>query len=188
MDEGAILYSKFLNGEETALAKLVEMYGDKLMLFINSIVGNLSISEELMEDVFMELIVKKHHFKGNSSFKTYLFQIGRNKALNEIKRNKKIAYLVDTELEDTKRVEEEIIKTEEQKHLHEALAKLSKDYKTVLYLIYFEDMSYEEIEKVMKKNNKQVKNLAYRARLGLKEILQQEGFEYKTSEKGGKIV
>ena len=56
---------------------------------------------------------------------------------------------------------------------------LPKDYKTVLYLIYFEDMSYNEIEKIMKKNNKQIKNLAYRARLSLKEILRREGFNYE---------
>ena len=185
MDDGASLYAAFLNGDETSLAKLVELYGDNLMLFINSFVSNLSIAEEIMEDVFMELLIKKHHFKGKSSFKTYLFQIGRNKALNELKKNKRTTYIEDKEIEDSRSFEDEIIKTEEQKHIHKALLKLPKDYKTVLYLIYFEDMSYEEIEKVMKKNNKQVKNLAYRARQNLKDILQEEGFEYKSLEKGG---
>ena len=49
----------------------------------------------------------------------------------------------------------------------------------MLFLIYFEDMSYDEISKVMHKNNKQVKNLAYRARLALKENLRKEGFSYE---------
>ena len=180
MDQGASLYDRYLKGDESSLNDLVEMYGDKLMLFINSFVGNLSMAEEIMEDVFMELIVKKHHFKGESSFKTYLFQIGRNKALNEIKRNKRCTYIEEKEVEDEKKLEDEMIKTEEQKHIHEALLKLPKDYKTVLYLLYFEDMSYEEIEKVMRKNNKQIKNLAYRARQSLKEILEKEG--WKSSE------
>ena len=79
----------------------------------------------------------------------------------------------------SRRVEDNIIKTEEQKHIHNALTKLPKDYKTVLYLIYFEDMSYSEIEKIMRKNNKQIKNLAYRARLALKEILGKEGISYE---------
>ena len=179
MDDGASLYRRYLSGDEMALTKLVEMYGDKLTLFVNSFTNNLSIAEEIMEDVFMELIVKKHHFKGNSSFKTYLFKIGRNKALNEIKRNKKITCIEETELEDTKKIEEEVIKTEEQKHIHQALSSIPKEYKTVLYLIYFEDMSYEEIEKVMKKSNKQIKNLAYRARQSLKEVLEREGFQYE---------
>ncbi len=185
MDTGASLYTNYLKGDDSALEKLVALYGDNLMLFINSFVSNLSIAEEIMEDVFMELIVKKHHFKGKSTFKTYLFQIGRNKALNEMKRHKRYTYLEDKEIEDTKKIEEEIIKTEEQKHVHMALSQLPKDYKTVLYLIYFEDMSYEEIEKVMKKNNKQIKNLAYRARQSLKEVLEKEGFQYHQDEEGG---
>lgn len=179
MDSGASSYRRFLEGDETGLADIVKMYGDNLMLFINSFVNNLSLSEEIMEDVFMELVVKKHKFKEESSFKTYLFKIGRNKAFNVLKKNKRYTYIEDKEIEDEKRFEENIIKNEQQKHIHNALKQLPKDYKTVLYLIYFEDMSYNEIEKIMKKNNKQIKNLAYRARLSLKEILRKEGFNYE---------
>ena len=149
------------------------------MLFINSFVNNLSLAEELMEDVFMELVVKKHNFKEESSFKTYLFKIGRNKAFNVLKKNNRCTYIEDKEIEDEKRFEDSVIKNEEQKHVHNALKKLPKDYKTVLYLIYFEDMSYNEIENVMRKSNKQIKNLAYRARIALKDILGKEGFSYE---------
>lgn len=179
MDNGASSYRRFLQGDESGLTDIVNMYGDGLMLFINSFVNNLSLAEEIMEDVFMELVVKKHKFKEESSFKTYLFKIGRNKAFNVMKKNNRCTYIEDKEIEDDKKFEDTIIKNEEQKHIHNALKKLPKDYKTVLYLIYFEDMSYNEIEKVMKKNNKQIKNLAYRARIALKEILGKEGFVYE---------
>lgn len=179
MDNGASSYRRFLNGDESGLVEIVNMYGDNLMLFINSFVNNLSLAEEIMEDVFMELIVKKHKFKEESTFKTYLFKIGRNKAFNVLKKNSRCAYIEDKEIEDEKKFEDNVIKTEEQKRIHNALKMLPKDYKTVLYLIYFEDMSYNEIEKIMKKNNKQIKNLAYRARLALKEILGKEGFSYE---------
>lgn len=179
MENGASSYRRFLNGDEKGLAEIVNMYGDNLMLFINSFVNNLTLAEDIMEDVFMELVVKKHNFKEESSFKTYLFTIGKNKALNVLKKNKRCTYIEDKEIEDEKRFEDKIIKNEEQKHIHNALKKLPNDYKTVLYLIYFEDMSYNEIEKIMRKNNKQIKNLAYRARIALKEILGKEGFSYE---------
>lgn len=179
MDNGASSYRRFLDGDENGLVEIVNMYGDNLMLFINSFVNNLSLAEEIMEDVFMELVVKKHNFKEESKFKTYLFKIGKNKAFNILKKNKKCTHIEDREIEDEKRLEDNLIKNEEQKHIHSALKKLPKDYKTVLYLIYFEDMSYSEIEKIMKKNNKQIKNLAYRARLALKDILGKEGFSYE---------
>ena len=75
MDNGASSYRRFRDGDESGLENIVNMYGDSLMLFINSFVNNLSLAEELMEDVFMELVVKKHKFKEESSFKTYLFKI-----------------------------------------------------------------------------------------------------------------
>ncbi len=179
MDNGASSYRRFLEGDESGLVDIVNMYGDSLMLFINSFVSNLSTAEEIMEDVFMELIVKKHNFKEESSFKTYLFKIGRNKAFNFMKKNKRCTYIEDFEIEDDMKLEENVVKDEEHRHIHEALKLLPKDYKSVLYLIYFEDMSYDEIGKVMRKNNKQIKNLAYRARIALKEKLRKEGFSYE---------
>ena len=178
MDNGASSYRRFLNGDESGLYDLVNLYGNSLMLFINSFVNNLSLSEEIMEDVFMELVVKKHNFKEESTFKTYLFKIGKNKAFNILKKNNRCTYLENNEIEDDKKFEDSVIKNEEQKHIHNALKKLPKDYMTVLYLIYFEDMSYDEIGRIMKKSNKQIKNLAYRARISLKEILGKEGFSY----------
>ncbi len=175
MDNGASSYHRFLDGDESGLNEIVEMYGDNLMYFINSYVKNIALAEDIMEDTFMEIIVHKHYFRGESSFKTYLFKIGRNKALNALKKNKPLLSL-DTEIEDTLKLEEIIIKNDKNRQIKEAMEKIKDDYRTVIYLLYFEGMSYDEIGKVLKRSNKQVKNLAYRARNSLKEVLEKEGF------------
>ena len=117
MDNGASSYRRFLNGDESGLEDIVKMYGDSLMFFINGFVNNLSLAEEIMEDVFMELIVKKHNFKEESTFKTYLFKIGRNKAFNVLKKNKKCTYLENEELEEELRFEEREIKDDEYRNI-----------------------------------------------------------------------
>jgi RNA polymerase sigma-70 factor (ECF subfamily) len=53
------------------------------------------------------------------------------------------------------------------------MAKLPEDMQTALYLSYFEDMTYEEIARVMKKNKKQVDNLLYRGKERLRELLEE---------------
>lgn len=171
MDNGVSSYRRFVEGEEAALGEIVEEYGNNLILFINKYINNLSISEDIMEDTFVSLIVHKHYFRGESSLKTYLFKIGRNKAINYLKKNKRIAQMPD-ELEDETKLEDIVIKSETNKAIYSALGKLKKEYATVLYLIYFEKMSYEQCAKIMKKNKKQIKNLAYRAREKLREILE----------------
>lgn len=178
MDNGAECYRRFLKGDENGLNEIVEMYGDNLIFFINGYVKDISIAEDIMEDVFMELIVHKHHFREESSFKTYLFKIGRNKALNVVKKNKRTVP-IETDFEDVTKLEDQIIKSEQNKHIRQAIKKINEVYAQVIHLLYFESMSYEEIGKVMKKNNKQIKNLAYRARNSLKEVLEKEGFSYE---------
>lgn len=54
-----------------------------------------------------------------------------------------------------------------------AMEKLEPDYRQSLFLMYFEDMSYEQISKVMSKSIKQVTNLVYRGKKALRKILEE---------------
>ena len=55
---------------------------------------------------------------------------------------------------------------------------LHAEYREVLFLLYFEQMSHQEISRVMKKSIKQIYNLADRGRRSLKEKLEEMGFDY----------
>ena len=63
--------------------------------------------------------------------------------------------------------------------VHRALKKLNADYRQVLWLLYFEDLSNAEAAAVMKKNARQMKNLVYRAKSALRSELDKEGFIYE---------
>lgn len=179
MDNGASSYHRFLNGDESGFSEIVKEYSKSLLYFINGFVGNITISEDLMEDVFVELIVYKNRFKGNSSFKTFIFSIARNKAVDYIRKNKNVNQLDAGRTNDITELEDDIIKAEEKKILAKALGNVKSEYKTVLILLYFEEMSYDDIAKILKKNNKQIKNIAYSARKSLKVALEKEGFNYE---------
>ena len=58
------------------------------------------------------------------------------------------------------------------------MGKLNPDYRQVLYLVYFEEFTNTETAKIMKKSERQVRNLLYRSKVTLKEILLREGFKY----------
>ena len=59
------------------------------------------------------------------------------------------------------------------------MEKIPEDYRRVLMLLYYEDMSHEEVSKVMGKSRKQVYHLAERGRKELREILKKEGLGYE---------
>ncbi len=183
MDNGAISYRRYLEGDENGLVEIVELYGASLMLFIHRYVHNLDIAEDLMEDTFCELIFHKNRYRGKSSFKTYLFSIARNKAVDYIRKESRFHQIPLEQMEytasDLEELEKRVLQEQDKKDLYHALEQLQDEYRTVLYLLYFVEMSYEEISHVMKKNNRQIKNLAYRARQSLKRIMKEEGFSYE---------
>ena len=177
MDNGESSYRRFLNGDERAFSEIIEMHKDNLIFFINRYVRNVAVAEELAEDVFAELLIHKRRYNFKTSLKTYIFTIGRNKAVSYVRkcvRHPECAYEYIESESDRRSLEDEFIQRERERELHEALNKLNEDYRTVLHLIYFEEMSYAQAAKVMKKNTKQIENLVYRARISLKKELEKE--------------
>ncbi len=177
MDNGESSYRRFLDGDEAAFGEILDMYSENLIFFINRYVNNISIAQELSEDVFVDILIHKRRFNFKTSLKTYLFTIGHNKAVSYVRRcarKPEYAYEYIENEADRKNIEDEFIKKEQERELHEALGRLNKDYKTVLHLVYFEEMSNEDAARVMKKNKKQIENLLYRAKQALRKELEGE--------------
>lgn len=177
MDNGESSYRRFLDGDESAFREILDMYSENLIFFINRYVNNISVAQELSEDVFVEILLHKKRYNFKTSLKTYLFTIGRNKAVSYVRRcarKPEYAYEYIENEADRKNLEDEFIRKEQERELHEALERLNSDYKTVLHLVYFENMSADEAAAVMKKNKKQIENLLYRAKQALRKELESE--------------
>ena len=182
MDYGESSYRHFLSGDKEGLADVMRIYRDGLTLYLTSLVCNISIAEELMEETFVKLYVNKPKFKGKSSFKTWLYSIARFTAVDYIRKHSAV---LQTSLEEAEftvnddNLEGDIIKNEEKRVLHKAIRKLKPEYEQALYLTYFEDFSNRETANIMKKTEKQVRDLLYNARKNLKAELLKEGFVYE---------
>ena len=183
MDNGASSYRRFLDGDDKALAEIVRNYSDGLILYLNGIVNNISIAEELMEETFFKIITKKPKFNAKYLFKTWLYTIGRNVAIDYLRHNAKQSDASFDDLENYIQDEcdlEKLYIIEERKiAVHRALRKLNTEYRQILWLLYFEGLTNAEAAIVMKKNARQIKNLVYRAKSALKSELDKEGFIYE---------
>ena len=183
MDNGASSYRRFLNGDDNAISEIVGYYKDGLILYLNNYVNNIYVAEELTEDTFFRLITKKPRFFGKSRFKSWLYAIGRNVAVDYIRHNSKIANIPIEDMEnyllDEESLEKSYIKEERKIAVHKALSELSSDYRNVLWLVYFENFSNKEVSLILKKSDRQIKNLLYRAKLSLKSKLEKECFIYE---------
>ena len=178
MDNGASSYRRFLDGDESAFDEIMKELFDNLVFFIDRYVHDIHTAEDIAIDTFSDLVVNRHRYNFKVTLKTYLFMLGRSRALNYIKHRKVIDFVELSEADKMSEQEtlEEIVLVDERKRvMNTALSALSDDMRVVIHLIYFEGLSYDEAAKVMKKNCKQVDNLLYRAKKELRIILGKDG-------------
>lgn len=169
-------YSAFLDGDNAGFERLVLRYKDGLIYYLNRIIKNITIAEDLAQDAFVEVYVHKERFApGKASFKTYLYTIGHHKAVDFVRKSQK-EYLTDFGAEEEygslESPEMQFLEQEDRKELYDALDGLKEEYQRVLVLTELEGMKLKEAAKVMGKTIPQIKVLAYRARKALLLALQ----------------
>ena len=171
-------YAAFCAGDGAAFDIVMRELQQPLTFFIHGYVHSYESAEDLAEETFVELLVHKGRFRGQSSLKTYLFSVARHKAIDFIRREQRRS---DVPLDDiVERAdeglspEEQMIAQERSGVLIEAIKTLSAEYQEVLRLLYLERLQYDEIARIMKKSKKQIDNLAYRARNALRAALGRE--------------
>lgn len=183
MDIGASSYRRFLDGDDEAFVEIIKHYKDSLILYINSFTHDFDTAEDLMEDTFVKIITRKPSYRPSASFKTWLFAIARNTALDWRRKQSTYKTLaiddVACDLVAADNLEQQFLCNERQLQLYQALRRIHSDYAQVLYLIFFEGFQNSQVAVIMKKSNRQVENLLYRAKRALKSELEKEGFVYE---------
>ena len=175
IESDEIIYSRFLKDRDSeAMRTLLERHRESLTLFIYGYVRNMEDAEDIMLNAFAIAAAEESGFSGKSTFKTWLFGIGRKHV-----RKQKLQFWVSDALEETslEEAEDELIRGESRRELYDAMNKLPDEYKNALYLVYFEDMSHEEVAEVMHKTRKQVYNLVFRGKQTLKGLLEEAGIK-----------
>ena len=184
VDNGASSYRRFRdNGDENGLVEIIRDYKDGLILFLASIVGDMQTAEEAAEDTFVVLGIKKPKDKGRSSFKTWLYTIGRNVAIDHLRkkaRNKETDFETVRKTDKSEEsLEESYIKKERDIAIHRAMKRLKPEYRQVLWLLYFEELSAKECACIMKKSVHAIETMAYRAKKSMRLELELEGLCYE---------
>lgn len=177
MDNGAEYYRRFLDGDEVAFNNIMSEYRDILTYFIFRYVKNMDTAEDIAIDVFTYITIHRHKYNFKTSFKTYLFMLGRSRAIDYIRHEGVLNADSISENVISNEISPElaVISKEEKEKLALAVEELPENMKIAVYLVYFENLSYADTAKVLKKSVKQIDNLLYRARNLLREKLRNGG-------------
>ncbi len=181
MEQGPLeeAYLRFLSGETDAFDSIMTELHIPLIRFIQRYVKNVSVAEDLAEDVFVEILMHRDRFNFKVKLKTYLFTIGRNKAIDYIRKNKRfVPFALEEECfpgaPSQPSPEEELLAKEQKEKIVNMVRELKGDQGTALYLVLVEDLSHDEAARVMKKSRKQIENLVFQGKRKIRSSFEKE--------------
>lgn len=181
-DPDVRLMLAFRAGDESALGLLYRRWAARLLRYLERIVREPAIAEELLQDTFVRVLDARERYAPEARFSTWLFHIARNLALNELARARtRHPHLSTDESRDprapgppqlvlvasTPAPDDATDARRDHARFAAALAELPERQQTALWLAVVEGQSYEEIAGLLGSSVQSVKNLVHRARANL---------------------
>ena len=180
-----VLIKKFQDGDINAYNKIVYRYKDRLLNFIYRFLNDLDRSEDLVQDTLLKLYTHKDSYQEIAKFSTWLYTIAANLARTELRKLKRRKTFSVTELSYEDR--EFIISSSDadpsddhlshnfEKNVQKALLALPDDFKTIIILRDIQELSYDEISKIVELPLGTVKSRINRGRVKLQQLLKKKG-------------
>ena len=172
-------YRRYLKGDDSAIEALIIKYNNELVRFLEGMVGNYHDAEDLFQDIFARVALKKSVFRGRSQFKTWLYAIARHEAIDFMRKKKLLAQeLLLDENEWNLIHADECLEPEKAYALGELQDEILQTIKSfnskmyqVMYLKLFGGFEPEEIADIMGLTRDQVYVIIHEAREKLKREL-----------------
>jgi len=178
-----VLIKEFQNGNRNSYTQLVTRYRDKIISFLYRYMHDMDSAEDLAQETFFKVYLKKDSYKETYKFSTWLFTIASNLAKTELRKLKrrKTSSISDINEDGSSEnifVDEdntEKSSNNESKILQKALSELEHDYKIIIILREIQELSYDVISKILQLPLGTVKSRINRGKLKLREILMNYG-------------
>lgn len=174
----------YLKGDESAFSMLTRRHLTGVYSFIVRFVGNAEEADDITQETFLKAwkSLKKYN-QSSSKFKTWLFRIARNSAIDFLRKKKHVPFsqfeteggvnvLTETVADTEELPDVLLMKLEDAKEVHATLELLPYKPREILLLYYTNDLTFEEIGEILGEPANTVKSRHRRALLALRKILE----------------
>ena len=174
------IYNKVMlakEGNQKAMAFLLERYRKSLLAMILKMVRNLDDAEDLTIEVFEKAFRNLHRFDAKYSFSTWLFKIGTNHTIDFLRQKRLKTFSISNQVSDGKGEtfsidvasgdsdpQEILLRKQSHENLREIVSQLPAMYQTLVRMKYFDELSLEEIQKEIDIPLNTIKIRLFRAR------------------------
>ena len=175
-----LLINQIINGDTKSFSVLVNRYKDLVFSLTLRMLKNREEAEEISQDVFIKIFKSLHKFKGDSKLSTWVYKITYNSCLDKLKQYKKeyvkvpIDEFTENKVQVLDNALENMIIENRKQMIQNCINKLPGDDGFLLTLYYFEELSLDEISKIVGLTSNNVKVKLFRSRKKLASILRLE--------------
>ena len=145
------LVQRLKEGDEKSVSELMDLYGSQLMRYLVSILGKREWAEDVFQDTWVKVMEKIRGFHSDAPFAPWLFRIARNGAYDLLRHNRRWLSVENTKDDAKDRpIEPHVMgnwaeNLADQQIVQKLLVALEPAYREVLWLRFFQEMSYGEI-------------------------------------------
>ena len=158
---------------------LLDRYQKPIYNVALRMVNNIDDAADLTQTVFIRAYEKLNSYNDRYEFYSWLYRIAVNTSLNFVEKNKRQDLLGDRDVLQGSDVEDELESRERVEKLEEAILELRPEYRIVIVLRHFHDLSYDEMGTILDIPEKTVKSRLFSARQLLKGLLLKSGLMLK---------
>lgn len=175
-----ILINQIVEGDTNSFTILVDRYKDLVFTLALRMLKNREEAEEVAQDTFIKTYKSLDTFKGDSKFSTWIYRVAYNSCLDRIKKNKK--HLNDVEINEFTAHQVIVIDNtldtleivEQKEAIQRCINFLPSEESFLLTLYYFDDLSLDEISKIVGMTSNAIKVKLFRSRKKLATILKSQ--------------
>lgn len=180
------LIDRYLAGSDEAFNRLVLRHQRRAINLAYRFLGNYEDACDVAQEAFVRVHQHLGRFKGDCSFKTWLYKIVLNLARNKYRWKKRRGDFGKVSIDNpggdnpnhpmeisdaTLSVGREVRRKEIQRRIEESLNRLPKRYREILVLRHMEDLSYSDISKMLGCAEGTIKSRLHRARIEMRKLL-----------------
>lgn len=147
LDEDLMLQVR--HGAAEGLGTLFDRYQSPLFNFYSKLTGNRTLSEDLVQEVFLRVLKYRQSYTPQAPFRAWIYQIARNVRVDHFRKNPHQPVEWTPEMSPSFEGGDSAQQQQESQLLHRALLRLPEEKREILILSRLQEMKYEEIARLL---------------------------------------
>lgn len=162
-------------GDDAAFAELVQRFSPRLRYLLRKLLASTDAAEDALQDVWLDVVRHLPRLADPHALVAWLYRIARDRAYGRLRRGKHVELPLDEAAlaHETSAIEDEFSK-EDAARIHAALDELPAEQREVLVLRFLEEMSYDEIARIVGRQLGTVRSRIHYGKQALKRILDKD--------------